>query len=108
LGRCGTLLVRNINDYRWFENLLESYWLYGDKKTMLTPAQKAKILEKHRVHIRTPAHQKANRPILSEIEALAKHLKKHAKDNSSRVGSQNGRQAQAPAGLPQARRHQAL
>lgn len=54
---------------------------------MLTPSQKAKVLEKNRRHDKDTGSPESQIAIFStEIEALSKHLKKHAKDNSSRVG----------------------
>jgi small subunit ribosomal protein S15 len=54
---------------------------------MLTPSQKAKLLEKHRIHEKDTGSPESQIAIFStEIEALTKHLKKHGKDNSSRVG----------------------
>jgi small subunit ribosomal protein S15 len=54
---------------------------------MLSTKQKAKLIEEHRTHDKdtgSPENQVAL--FTAEIEALTKHLKKHAKDNSSRVG----------------------
>jgi len=54
---------------------------------MLTPKQKAKLLAEHRIHDKDTGSPESQIAIFStEIEALTKHLKKHAKDNSSRVG----------------------
>ena len=54
---------------------------------MLTPQQKAKVLEKHRIHEKDTGSPESQIALFStEIEALTKHLKKHGKDNSSRVG----------------------
>ena len=54
---------------------------------MLTPKQKAKLLESHRIHEKDTGSPESQVALFStEIEALTKHLKKHAKDNSSRVG----------------------
>lgn len=54
---------------------------------MLTPQQKSKILEKHRIHDKDTGSPEAQVALFTEeIEKLAKHLKKHGKDNSSRVG----------------------
>ncbi len=56
-------------------------------KTMLTPKEKVKILEKHRIHEKDTGSPESQIAIFTnEIERLIKHLKKHAKDNSSRVG----------------------
>jgi len=53
----------------------------------LSTQQKSKILEKHRVHNQDTGSVEAQVALFSEeIEKLAKHLKKHQKDNSSRVG----------------------
>ena len=54
---------------------------------MLTPSQKSKILTKHRIHDKDTGSPEAQVALFSEeIEKLAKHLKKHGKDNSSKVG----------------------
>jgi small subunit ribosomal protein S15 len=54
---------------------------------MLTSKQKAKILESSRIHEKDTGSPEAQVSLFTEeIERLTKHLKKHAKDNSSRVG----------------------
>ena len=54
---------------------------------MLTKQQKSKIIEGHRVHDTDTGSPEAQIALFTEeIERLTKHLKKHAKDNSSRVG----------------------
>ena len=54
---------------------------------MLTTQQKAKILSNYRVHDKDTGSPEAQIALFSEeIEKLAKHRKKHEKDNSSRVG----------------------
>jgi small subunit ribosomal protein S15 len=54
---------------------------------MLTPKQKSKLLQEHRVHEKDTGSPESQIALFSaEIEALTRHLKKHAKDNSSRVG----------------------
>ena len=54
---------------------------------MLTPKQKAKLIEQHRTHDKDTGSPESQIALFTaEIEALTKHLKKHAKDNSSRVG----------------------
>lgn len=54
---------------------------------MLTTQQKAKILNNFRVHDKDTGSPEAQIALFTEeIEKLAKHLKKHQKDNSSRVG----------------------
>ncbi|MEK7582326.1 MAG: 30S ribosomal protein S15 [Patescibacteria group bacterium] len=54
---------------------------------MLKTAEKVKILEKHRLHEKDTGSPESQVALFStEIERLVKHLKKHAKDNSSRVG----------------------
>jgi len=53
----------------------------------LTSQQKAKVLEQVRVHDKDTGSAEAQIALFSkEIESLAKHLKKHTKDNSSRLG----------------------
>ena len=54
---------------------------------MLTPKQKAKLINEHQVHEKDTGSPESQIALFSaEILALTKHLKKHAKDNSSRVG----------------------
>jgi len=54
---------------------------------MLTPQQKTKILEKHRIHEKDTGSPESQVAIFTtEISSLSKHLKTHPKDNSSRVG----------------------
>jgi len=54
---------------------------------MLKNEEKKKILEKHRLHEKDTGSPESQVALFStEIERLVKHLKKHAKDNSSRVG----------------------
>ncbi len=54
---------------------------------MLTPQQKTKILTQYRVHDKDTGSPEAQIALFTEeIEKLAKHLKKHGKDNSSKVG----------------------
>lgn len=54
---------------------------------MLTAQDKTKVLDKVRLHDKDTGSAEAQVALFSEeIERLAKHLKKHAKDNSSRLG----------------------
>ena len=54
---------------------------------MLSTQQKSKILTQYRVHDKDTGSPEAQIALFTEeIERLTKHLKKHAKDNSSRVG----------------------
>ena len=54
---------------------------------MLTTQQKSKILEGHRAHDKDTGSPEVQIALFTEeIDKLSKHLKKHAKDNSSRVG----------------------
>ena len=54
---------------------------------MLKTKQKSKIIIEHQVHKTDTGSVEVQVGILSEeIEKLAKHLKKHAKDNHSRRG----------------------
>lgn len=54
---------------------------------MLNPKTKQKIVSKHAVHEHDTGSAEVQIALFSEeIEALAKHLKKHSKDNSSRTG----------------------
>ncbi len=62
------------------------FWPTSDDD-MLTPQQKAKVLSEHRIHEKDTGSPESQVALFStEIERLVKHLKKHAKDNSSRVG----------------------
>jgi len=54
---------------------------------MLTPQQKTKVIEKVKIHDKDTGSAEAQIALFTkEIEELAKHLKKHQKDNSSRLG----------------------
>ena len=54
---------------------------------MLSTQQKSKILAEHRIHDKDTGSPEAQIALFTkEIDRLAKHLKKHEKDNSSRVG----------------------
>lgn len=54
---------------------------------MLTPKEKTKVLEQVRIHDKDTGSAEAQVALFTEeIEQLAKHLKKHKKDNSSRLG----------------------
>ena len=54
---------------------------------MLSPKQKSNVLEKVRIHEKDTGSAEAQIALFSEeIDQLAKHLKKHKKDNSSRLG----------------------
>ena len=54
---------------------------------MLTPKQKTKILAQYRAHEKDTGSPESQVALFTnEIESLTKHLKKHGKDNSSRVG----------------------
>lgn len=54
---------------------------------MLTTQQKTKILTQHRIHEKDTGSPEAQIALFTEeIERLTKHLKKHGKDNSSRIG----------------------
>lgn len=56
-------------------------------KAMLSPKQKRSILDRVRTHEKDTGSPEAQIALFSEeIEQLAKHLKKHQKDNSSRLG----------------------
>ncbi|HVZ11068.1 MAG TPA: 30S ribosomal protein S15 [Candidatus Paceibacterota bacterium] len=53
----------------------------------LTTQQKSKILEGVRIHDKDTGSAEAQIALFTkEIDSLAKHLKKHQKDNSSRLG----------------------
>ena len=54
---------------------------------MLTTQEKTKVLEKVRIHDKDTGSAEAQVALFcEEIDRLTKHLKKHAKDNSSRLG----------------------
>ncbi|OGD42029.1 30S ribosomal protein S15 [Candidatus Azambacteria bacterium RIFOXYD1_FULL_42_11] len=54
---------------------------------MLKIKEKKKVIEKHKAHDTDTGSTEVQVAILSEeIDALAKHLKKHPKDNHSRRG----------------------
>ena len=54
---------------------------------MLTSKEKQKIIEGHKLHEKDTGSSEVQIAILTEqIEQLAKHLKKHSKDNHSRRG----------------------
>ena len=54
---------------------------------MLSTQQKTKILTQHRIHDKDTGSPEAQVALFTkEIESLTKHLKKHGKDNSSRLG----------------------
>jgi len=54
---------------------------------MLNPKQKQKVVTKHATHEGDTGSSEVQIALFTEeIEALAKHLKKHSKDNSSRTG----------------------
>ena len=53
----------------------------------LSTQQKSKVLEKVRIHDKDTGSAEAQVALFTtEIDFLAKHLKKHKKDNSSRLG----------------------
>ena len=54
---------------------------------MLKTKEKKKVIEKHKIHDTYTGSVEVQVAILSEeVERLAKHLKKHSKDNHSRRG----------------------
>lgn len=54
---------------------------------MLTPQQKVKVMDKVKLHDKDTGSAEAQVALFTEeIERLTKHLKKHGKDNSSRLG----------------------
>lgn len=54
---------------------------------MLSTKKKQTIIKKHRVHEKDTGSPEVQVAVLStQIDALAKHLKKHKKDNHSRRG----------------------
>jgi len=64
-----------------------SGWMTGVNRVMLSPKEKLKILDKVRIHEKDTGSAEAQIALFSEeIEKLTRHLKKHKKDNSSRLG----------------------
>ena len=54
---------------------------------MLSKNQKTKVIEKHRIHEKDTGSPESQIALFTtELEQLSRHLKKHSKDNSSRVG----------------------
>ena len=54
---------------------------------MLSTKKKTKLIEDHRIHDKDTGSPESQVALFTaEIEALTRHLKKHPKDNSSRVG----------------------
>ncbi len=54
---------------------------------MLNPQEKSKVIEKVKIHDKDTGSAEAQVALFSEqIDQLAQHLKKHKKDNSSRLG----------------------
>lgn len=54
---------------------------------MLKPQDKTKVIQKVQLHDKDTGSAESQIALFcEEIERLAKHLKKHAKDNSSRLG----------------------
>ena len=61
--------------------------LYAKIKSMLTTKKKQTVIKKNQVHEKDTGSSEVQVAILTtQIEELAKHLKKHKKDNSSRRG----------------------
>ena len=65
-----------------------SPWELGiSRHSMLTAKQKTKLLEEHRIHEKDTGSPESQVALFTkEMDALTRHLKKHTKDNSSRVG----------------------
>ena len=54
---------------------------------MLSTKKKTKLISDHRIHDKDTGSPESQVALFTaEIEALTRHLKKHPKDNSSRVG----------------------
>jgi len=54
---------------------------------MLNPKQKSAVIGEHSMHEKDTGSSEVQVALFTkEIERLAKHLKKHPKDNSSRLG----------------------
>ena len=64
------------------------FWaIYATMVNMLATKKKQAIIKKHQVHEKDTGSPEVQVAILSQqIDALAKHLKKHKKDNHSRRG----------------------
>ena len=66
---------------------LQYYKFRARIDSMLTVQDKVKVIQKVRIHDKDTGSSEAQVALFSEeIDRLAKHLKKHAKDNSSRMG----------------------
>lgn len=73
-----------LNKNQLLQNFLISDRIYF---CMLSPKEKAKVLDKVKIHDKDTGSAEVQIALFSEeIDQLAKHLKKHKKDNSSRLG----------------------
>jgi len=63
------------------------YAIYAMIMDMLKTAKKQKVIKKHQKHEKDTGSSQVQVAVLStQIDELAKHLKKHKKDNHSRRG----------------------
>ena len=61
--------------------------LHANMKNMLATKKKQSIIKKHQIHEKDTGSPEVQVAVLSsQIDALAKHLKKHKNDNHSRRG----------------------
>lgn len=61
--------------------------LYDNMIFMLSTKKKQTVIKKHQIHEKDTGSPEVQVAVLStQIDALAKHLKKHKKDNHSRRG----------------------
>ena len=83
---CTELVVRIPHHGELVESV-EGPSLESRQENMLSPKEKSKVLDKVRIHEKDTGSAEAQVALFSEeIEHLTKHLKKHKKDNSSRLG----------------------
>ena len=55
--------------------------------SMLTPKQKLKVIGEHQIHGKDTGSPESQIALFTkEMDLLSRHLKKHQKDNSSRIG----------------------
>ena len=61
--------------------------IYATMSSMLATKKKQIVIKKHQIHEKDTGSPEVQVAVLStQIDALAKHLKKHKKDNHSRRG----------------------
>lgn len=66
---------------------MQKFRAYASMKNMLATKKKQTVIKKHQKHDKDTGSSQVQIAILStQIDELAKHLKKHKKDNHSRRG----------------------